>query len=197
MTYLRNNLKNRVFDLVRDRKGAISVEFAIISPFLISALLVASNMAFSVMNHQKLAAAANASAAFIQDEISEHGLKPIGQEEYDKDGNPIDNELKRTARLIIEESFGKELSPTEASVEFYCACPPPLTDMKGFYAGEQPYYNFSAVSMGNGNNVCPDDCESWRTDPQRVIAKIEIDYQTYNLFGQSKTVSEEIVTRLK
>ena len=197
MTLRLNILKNRVFTLVRDREGAISVEFAIISPFLITALLVASNMAFSVMNHQKLAAAANASAAYIQDEISEHGLKPIGVEEYDKDGNPIDNELKRTARLIIEESFGKELSPTEASVEFYCACPPPLTDMKGFYAGEQPYYNFSSVSMGNGNNVCPDDCNEWRSDPQRVIAKIEIDYKTHNLFGQSKTVSEEIVTRLK
>ncbi len=178
------------------RDGVISVEFAIIAPFLITAILVASNLAFTIVNHQKLAAAVNTSATYLQDHVAEAGTGSIGKKEYDDLGGQIDNKVKRTAKLIVEEAFGKEIQGSGADVNFYCACPPPLSDTRGIYDGEIPYYEFSSISMGNGSDVCPTACEA-SGEPQRVLAKIEVSYDSYNLFGTKKTISESIVTRLR
>lgn len=194
---LKDILSRKLKTLWNSKDGVISVEFAIISPFIITAILIASNTAFTIVNHQKLAAAVNTSATYLQDTVAEAGTGGIGQKEYDELGRQIDNRLKRTAKVIVEEAFGKEIKGAGADVNFYCACPPPVSDYRGIYEGDKPYYNYTSVSMGNGSDVCPQECEGFTNEPQRVLAEISVSYDSYNLFGQKKTISESIVTRLQ
>ena len=197
--------KKHIFSrFVKERDGAISVEFAFLAPVFIASILFASNLALTIVNHQKLAAAVNTSATYLQDQVAEDGGTSLGNQEYDDNGVQVDNKIKRTAKVIVEEAFGKSFNGNDATVTFYCACPPAMPSGEGdeennsdFEFTGEPFYTLSAISMGRGSDVCPSTCDTVNGEQQRVIAKISATYKGYNLFGQKQEYHQEISTRLR
>jgi len=190
-------IKNNLNKLSGNRQGAISVEFALLAPVFATAILFSANLAFKIVNHQKLAAAVNTSATYLQDQVAQDGGTSLGKQSFNEEGIQVDNKIKRTAKIIVEESFGKSFNGNDARVVFYCACPPPMSEDGEINFNEQPFYTTSAIQMGKGADVCPSTCESVGGEQQRIIAKISVTYQGYDLFGRKQDYSEEITTRLR
>lgn len=198
-SFLRGNA-GRLKGYAADQNGAIAVETAILTPFVLWGLLMAGSLAFSVFNHQKVYTGAYSGASFLHDKIAAgdfSGLKGV----EDENGEIQDGEWITTAKLVIKDASGLPLDLNKIDISPYCACPGmnpgelQSADSRDEMDGQVTFYDREAFSVSESGEVCPTSCRNG--NKSRIIAEIIIDYDTISLKGGNETIHEKLVTRLR
>ncbi len=190
----------RITQFVNDKSGAIAVETAILTPFVLFGLLTAGTLGFSVYNHQKVYTAAYSGASYLHDQIAAgdmSGLKPT----ENQDGEVEPGRWISTAKLVIKDASGLPLDLSKIDIQAYCACPAmnpgelKTADAEDEMTGRDHFYEREAIAVSEGNEVCPTNCKNG--NKSRVIAEIIIDYDAKSLKGGNDPIREKLVTRLR
>ena len=168
---------------------------ALLSPILLICLVFSANTAFDIMTEQKVAAAAYSGANYFQDRAMADGLDGLRPTTDPDTGEKADGEMVKTAKLVIQDAYGQSLDLSHINVSAYCGCPKSRPDMNHGFDESDTFYSTSAMSTDESQDVCPTNCSD--SNASRVIAEIDITHQTKDLFGNSKTVTERLVTRLR
>ena len=184
----------------KDKKGAIAVETALVTPFILFGMLIGASLAFSIFNHQKVYTAAYSGASYLHDKVATgdySGLKGMP----DQNGNQQEGEWITTAKLVIKDASGLPLDLNKINVDTFCACP---AVSPGVFASDEEtdelanrttFYDRTAFVETGGNDVCPATCLDG--NQSRIIAEILIDYQATSLKGGTDPIREKLVTRLR
>jgi len=183
-----------------DRSGAIAVETAIITPFVLFGLLTAGSLGLSAYNHQKVYTAAYSGASFLHDKIGSGDLSGL-KSTQNEDGETEPGEWISTAKLVIKDASGLPLDLNKIDIQTYCACPamnpgelqnPNDVDEM---TGRQSFYIRQQIEVTESDDICSSQCTNGETS--RIIAEIIIDYDAATLKGGKKEVREKLVTRLR
>ena len=188
------------------KEGAIAVEMALITPFVLGAMLVAGQLGFEVYKHQKIHSAAYAGASYLQDQLAQGEFYKL-RAQLDNNGNRVDGDMARITKLVIKDASGLPLDLDKINVSMSCACPKDGDaggDASDPGSGEntpQPqqdrnlYYDRTVTWTGNRQNVCKFNCSDGTEF--RIIADIEVTYTAKSLLGGDEDVVERLVTRLR
>lgn len=183
-----------------DKAGAIAVETAILTPFVLFALLTAGSLGLSVYNHQKVYTAAYSGASFLHDKIAAGDLSGL-KSTQNEDGETEPGEWIQTAKLVIKDASGLPLNLDRIDIQAYCACPAmnpgelQNPDDVDEFVNRQSFYLREEIQVSEGNEVCTASCKTGGSS--RIIAEIIIDYDAASLTGGKDVVREKLVTRLR
>ena len=195
----------KLIAFLKDRSGAISVEFALISPMLIFSTMYSANMGYKVHQHQKLTAATNAATMYLQDHAMNKDLSTL-RPVYDKfSGKFNDSNTVLAVKGAVQAAYGDELPLESIQVETVCACqaaPAQPTDGSVTY-GEYDFedqstqfYKKQTISYSSTGEVCPFNCPGVG-GRARVLVEVNIRHTTSDFFSDDVVVTESITTRLR
>lgn len=197
--FLRNS-KGYFKDCVADETGAIAVETAILTPFVLLGMLMAGNLGLSVYNHQKIFTAAYSGASFLHDKVAAGDLSGLKSTKNDNGEIEI-GEWLSTAKLVIKDASGLPLDLSKIDIEAYCACPAmnpgdlQNPDDADEMTGRQSFYDREQIEVSESSEICPTTCKNG--NKSRIIAEIIIDYDAKAITGGKDSIRETLVTRLR
>lgn len=198
---IKGYIKRNLVQFKSDEHGAVAIETVMIAPFVIGALLLTTTLSLQTLQSQKMQAGAYAGVGFLEDTFASGDYSSLQKQEQE-DGRRKDSEALEKTKLIIKDASGLPLKLEDITVEAYCACPAvnenesvgdngeptdPLLQVNSFYAR-------SALAT-SGSKICPMKCKD--SFDARVIAEIDMVYNTENLMGKPQTVTRRVVKRLR
>ena len=185
-------MKKLVKSFLRSRDGVAAVEMAIIAPILFGATLMTANVAYMVWEHQRVANAAVAAMNYLQDQSLDGHYAGLAPSKSDAQG---DGDLVATAKLILQDAYGKPIDLGEVSITASCGCPKKNSEMANGFDENKPFYQKTDVVSNGSDNICPTPCSDG--DAARIVAEIDVSMTVTSLFGKDKTISERLVSRLR
>ena len=195
----------KLIAFLKDRSGAISVEFAMIAPMLIFSTMYSANMGYKVHQHQKLTAATNAATMYLQDHAMNKDLSTL-RPTYDKfTGQFNDSDTVTAVKSAVQAAYGADLALESIQVDTVCACqaaPAQPTDGTqtvteyDFENEETQFYKKQTISYSASGEVCAFNCPGVG-GRARVLVEINIRHQTSDFFSDDVIVTESITTRLR
>ena len=194
----------KFIQFIKDKTGAISVEFALISPMLIFSTLYSANMGVKVHEHQKLASAVTAGSMFLQDYTLKKDLRTLRPNFDELNQDYVDSTPITFAKSVIRNAYGEELPLESIQIDTMCACQAPQTDPSGtateipydFKDENTTYYNKQSISYSQSGELCPFNCPGVG-GRARVLVEINIYHNTADFFSDEVLVAETVTTRLR
>ena len=180
---------------LKDNSGLAALELGLITPVLLAALIAGANIAFSILQEEKISAAAYAGVNFLQDQVAAGALDGVRPSTDPNTGEQQDGQLVETAKLIIQDAHGGDIDVSSIIIETYCGCPQKNSDFRNGFDEAKPFYQRSGMSTSRSQDLCPVRCSD--STQSRIVVEIDIEHVGRNLFGGEYKVAEHMVTRLR
>ncbi len=185
-------------------EGALSVEFALVAPALITISLAGVNLGYQLHLEQKLTASVQNGSDYLQDWVMANDLNDLAPTMTDDDDDNESEEWKDsdpvvTTKTMVSDAFGKSLGPEDVEVEFICGCPDSTGIDTGSGTVSENYTGYfvktSQKDYGDVEELCPSTCNNGMLP--RIIVELNVDHETKDLFNNSLSVSETQRSRLR
>jgi len=194
----------KFIQFLKDKSGAISVEFAMISPMLIFSTLYSANMGVKVHEHQKVASAVSAGTMYLQDYTLQKDLRTLRPNFDDLSQDYVDSTPVNFAKNMIKNAYGDDLPLEAIQIDTMCACKAPNQDPEGtltevpydFEDQNTTYYNKQSISYSRTGELCPFNCPG-ENGRARVLVEINVYHKTADFFSDDVLIAETVTTRLR
>ena len=182
-----------------NRSGLAALEFAFIAPIIIFIGMLSITNGFKLLERQRLDSAVASTVYFLSDKVMTgdyRGFQPdrVGTQ----NGQDIleDGDYIATARLVLQDAHKSGATLTITELDVFCGCPQYASGTVYGFDPSQPFYERHAVeTRQDSTRVCTATCSD--NSLARLLAEIDVQAASSDLFGQSYTLEKQMVARLK
>lgn len=193
----RSSHRRRIADGLKDNRGIAAVEFALVLPVMVGIGLIAIVLSFKLFERQRLESSV-AAVTFFLDHTVMNGdisdLQPVKVPAESGGGYTIEpGPAIQTAKLVLKDAYKSNATLTLRSFKVFCGCP--NSSAIDPDQADQPYFTRFDAEPADEAPICSRTCSD--SSPARVLAEIDVEATTVDVFGQPFTLYKKSVTRLR